>query len=111
MKEHAVEHGTFRMSGAIDSCHSRESFIKKRANLMGKSGSPWIIGESTKPAGKIKPGKCQPALTAIHDRVPSEAVCKRCEKRGKKGKMRKYDGTKDARLSLPPRGWKEEREG
>lgn len=32
MEEHTVEHGAFGMSGAIDSCHSKELSIKKRAN-------------------------------------------------------------------------------
>ena len=40
MKQHAVEHGTFRMTGTGHSCHSRGSFIKKRANLMDMTSSP-----------------------------------------------------------------------
>ncbi|MBA7641302.1 hypothetical protein ES703_48979 [subsurface metagenome] len=36
MEEHTVEHGAFRMSGAIDSCHSKELSIKKCANPQRK---------------------------------------------------------------------------
>jgi len=32
MEEHPVEHGALRVTGTVNSCHSRRSFIKKRAN-------------------------------------------------------------------------------
>lgn len=47
MEEHPVEHGAFRMSGTVNSCHSKESSIKKRANPLQKR----LIAEMTQVSG------------------------------------------------------------
>jgi hypothetical protein len=65
MEEHPVEHGAFRMTGSVHSCHSRGSFIKKRANLMDMASSPCINGKSKSSGREIKPRKRQPVLTVI----------------------------------------------
>jgi len=36
MEENPVEHGALRVTGTVNSCHSRRSFIKKRANPLRK---------------------------------------------------------------------------
>ncbi|GEM_PF-2616922 len=40
MEHHPVEHGTFRMSGTIDSCHSREEYPGNRPEECTCSFSP-----------------------------------------------------------------------
>jgi len=40
MEHHPVEHGTFRMSGTIDSCHSREEYPGNRPEECTRSFSP-----------------------------------------------------------------------
>jgi len=57
MEEHPVEHGAFRMpvcvrsrtgrSGTVNSCHSKELSIKKRANPLQKR----LIAEMTQVSG------------------------------------------------------------
>jgi hypothetical protein len=42
MEEYTVEHGTFRMSGTVHSCHSKESSIKKRANPLQKKVEDFV---------------------------------------------------------------------
>ena len=48
VKEHPVEDGAFRMSGAENSCHSKESQIKKRANPLWER----IIADKTEVSAK-----------------------------------------------------------
>jgi len=51
MEEHTVEHGAFRMSGAIDSCHSKELSIKKCANPQRKRIIAEMKGVSRRSSG------------------------------------------------------------
>ena len=63
MQQHPVEHGALRMTGTVYSCHSRGSFIKKRAKLMDTDDSPCLNEKSMSSVREVKPRKRQPVLT------------------------------------------------